>query len=144
MSMDSLAARKQRLALVVKNARDDRGIENQRALADLTGVSLRTIAGIETGDRTPGQNTLNRLDVAFGVPIGSLQAVLDGAAKDIPAPGDGVETATDSDEPEYEVGGNVYTMAELRGIAKALGPNGLYEWAMKAATSDDASAPGAV
>ncbi len=144
--MDARGDRKKLLGLLARRTRKARGYTSQLRLAEATGfaVSDDTIQAIESGRRVVSESSMNALEDFFGLPLGTMQRVLDGEIDEFPATADdGADTATDSDEARFEVGGNVYTMAELRGIAKALGPEGLYSWAMKAGTSDDASAPGA-
>lgn len=146
--MESTAARKQRLAMGIKALREWRKIDTQQELADRTGsgptgVSKRTIAGIESAERTPNQTTLNKLDVAFDIPVGSLQSLFDGKISDIhDITGDAGSAA--GDDAMYEVGGQVYTHAEIKVLAKALGPKGLYDWATGSLTSDNSPSQGAI
>lgn len=111
------------LATLLRRARTERGIPTQKALAEMTGgtVSETTIARLESAARMPGPAKLNDLELILDLPLGTMDRVYRGELDTFP-PFEG--------EPAYSTqGGDVFTRAELRTLAKALGPKAFIKWA---------------
>lgn len=67
-----------------RKAREDRKL-NQSQMAELTGISRRTISYIESGEKIPGVKELNLWQMATGVPrkwLETGEAPHDGGAPD--------------------------------------------------------------
>lgn len=68
---------------VVLARRVERGIMSREALAEATGLTSRTLSDIEVGRRySYSRSTLTRLEQVLGMAIGSIQAMLDEAARE--------------------------------------------------------------
>lgn len=115
--------RKKRLAVLVKRARMQAGISSAAALAELTGglVSESSIARLESAARILSTSKMNALEDALSLPLGVMDAVLAGEIREFPAA---------AGQAAFTVRDQVYTRAELKTLAKALGPNGFTEWAL--------------
>ncbi|OLE27957.1 MAG: hypothetical protein AUG44_08695 [Actinobacteria bacterium 13_1_20CM_3_71_11] len=120
--METQAQRRKRLGVLIKQLRSELKIPSAEALARMTqgAVSRRTIAAIETGERTVSSATYNTLEVTLGIPVGVMEQVLKGETKTIPRP----------EAISYRVGEESYTREELKTLAKALGQEGFMKWAL--------------
>lgn len=69
-----------RLGRRIRAERGRKGYPSAAALADATGLSVRTIQGIETGSRTsrPRDATLARIELALGWQPGSAERIVEG------------------------------------------------------------------
>lgn len=53
---------------IYQQARKARGL-TQEAAAELLDISVRTLAGYETGERLPGDDTVERMAAVYGTPM---------------------------------------------------------------------------
>jgi transcriptional regulator with XRE-family HTH domain len=94
-------------------------------LAEAAGIGRTTAVAVESGRKTVTDSMYNALELALGLPLGTMNRVLRGEIKEFPRPD---LSAEGEQESEYEVGGEVFTRSELRILFRALGPDGFRAW----------------